>query len=123
MRKFYVFLAAFVLVAVGGCVGRTGKVGEPIAEKYQDKVAELKLGQSTPDDLQRVFKGEKISQKETKMELGHRVEIWEVFRGGDLDAAQFLLWGQISHDKDQSLLFRFEDGRLVARESVIHPDK
>ena len=111
------------LTLVAGCVGRTGKVGEPIAEKYQDKVAQMKLGQSTPEDLQRVFKGDKISQKDSKLEQGRRVEVWEVFRGGDLDTAQFLLWGQISHDKDQSMLFKFENGLLVSRESVIHPDK
>jgi hypothetical protein len=122
MKASHALVLAAALCMVSGCVGRTGKVGEPIAERYQEQIGQLKVGQSTPTDLQRVFHDHKVSLRESKFAMGHRVEVWEVFRGGDVDVAQFLLWGQIAHDKDQSLLFRFEDGRLVSQESLIHPD-
>ena len=122
MRKL-ISAALFILIAVQlcGCMGRTGKIGMPITERHQERLDKLELGKSTPDDLEAIF-GKEASLKETRVEAGNRVEIWEVFRGGNVDVAQFLLWGQIAHDKDQSLLFRFENGRLVSYKGVVHED-
>jgi hypothetical protein len=111
------------IVLLTGCVGRTGKMGTPIAERYKSQLALLKLGVSTPDDLKKAFEREKIpSLKEAKFENGKRIETWEVARGGNMDAAGLLLWGYVAYDKDQSILFRFEDGKLVSYESIVHPD-
>lgn len=123
MRAWFLTVVLIALLACGGCMGRTGKVGEPIAQLYQDEVGKLKVGQSTPADLKKTFGDSKVSLKEAKIDLGRNVEVWEVFRGGNVDVGQFLIWGQIAHDKDQSLLFRFENGRLASYESFIHPDK
>ncbi len=109
-----------LLIAMGGCVGRTGKIGKPITARYEQQLSRLEVGTSTPQDLQAIFK--KAALKETRIEAGTRVEVWEVFRGGDLDAGAFLLWFHIAHDKDQSILFRFENGTLASFHSVVHPD-
>jgi hypothetical protein len=112
------------MVLLAGCVGRTGKVGTPISVYYQTQLASLKLGESTPNDLKKCF-GEKkvpVSLKEVKMEGDKKVEIWQVAKGGNMDAAAFILWGYVSYDKDQELLFRFENGKLVSFESVVIPD-
>jgi hypothetical protein len=124
MRRVLIAVAMAGFLACGsGCMGRTGKVGAPIAEAYKDELTSLRVGQSTPDDLKKTFSEKRVSLKESKTENGRVIEIWEVFKGGNVDAAQFVLWGQIAHDKDQSLLFRFENGRLASYESYIHPDK
>ena len=118
--------ALAVLVAtlvIAGCVGRTGKVGTPIAARHATQLASLKIGESTQNDLKRCFGDKKVSLKEAKMENGKTVEIWELARGGNMDAGALVLWGYVAYDKDQSILFRFEDGRLVSYESVVHPDK
>lgn len=136
------FKAAAVIVTVillAGCVGRTGKVGKPISDYYQQQLESLKLGESTPDDLKRLFtitkevKGPNqarsttttkilVSLKEAKMENGKKLEIWEVAKGGNMDVAAFLVWGYVAYNKDQQLLFKFEDGKLVSYESVVIPD-
>ena len=121
IRVALVFLTTVLLV---GCVGRTGKVGTPIATRYQTQLTSLKLGESTPDDLKRLFAEKKVpvSLKEVKMDGDKKVEIWQVARGGNMDAAGFLLWGYVSYDKDQELLFRFENDKLVSYECVVLPD-
>ncbi len=116
------FLSAFIL---SGCaVGRTGKMGTPIATRYQAQLNNLKIGVSTPDDLKKSFETIKVpvSLEETKMEDNKKVEIWQVARGGNMDAADLLLWGVVSYDKDQEILFRFEDDKLVSFQSVVLPD-
>jgi hypothetical protein len=112
------------MVFLGGCVGRTGKVGTPISTRYQNQLASLKLGESTPDDLKKLFAEKKIpvSLKEAKIEGDKKVEIWQVARGGNMDAAGLILWGYVAYDKDQELLFRFENDKLVSYESVVIPD-
>lgn len=122
LSRFTILTVLVAVVALAGCVGRTGKVGVPIAAKYGNQLAMLKVGASTQDDLKDCFKKQKISIKETKVENGKTVEIWELAKGGDMDAAAFIMWGYVSYDKDQSLLFRFEDGKLTGYESVVHPD-
>ena len=120
--KIAVVVAAMVLLS--GCVGRTGKVGTPISTRYQNQLASLKLGESTPDDLKKIFAEIKIpvSLKEAKMDGDKKVGIWQVARGGNMDAAALILWGYVSYDKDQELLFRFENDKLVSYESVVIPD-
>ncbi len=117
-------LVGIVLAILTGCVGRTGKVGTPIATRFQTQLATLKLGESTPDDLKKAFAPIKIpvSLKEAKMDGDKKVEIWQVARGGNMDAAGLLLWGYVSYDKDQELLFHFENDKLVSYESVVLPD-
>jgi hypothetical protein len=110
-------------LVVAGCVGRTGKIGTPIAARYSSQLSTLKVGESTPIDLKRCFGENKVSLKETKIENGKTVEIWELARGGNMDAGALILWGYVSYDKDQSIVFRFEDGKLISYESVVHPDK
>ena len=101
-----------------GCEGRTGKVGTPLAERDKEQLAQLQPGVSTPADLKRIF-GEHVSLKSKDATGG---ETWEVFRGGNVDVGQFILWGQVAHDKDQSLYFHFQDGVLQSWDSFIHPD-
>jgi hypothetical protein len=145
----FIGLSAILLV---GCVGRTGKVGMPIAAYYGPQLAEIKLGETTPDDLQKIFtitttnevvkptqphpgqaqqsnqiqpfKKTKVlvSLKEAKLENGKQVEIYEVAKGGSMDVAAFVMWGYVAYNKDQELLFRFEDGKLVSYEAVVMPD-
>lgn len=115
----------FILVAtalLAGCVGRTGKVGTPIAERYQTEINCLQIGKSTPDDLKRCFGKKPVALKEEKVEDGKTVQIWEVARGGNMDAGALILWGYVAYDKDQSILFRFENGILVSFESIVLPD-
>ena len=107
---------------MAGCVGRTGKVGTPIAAVYRDQLATLKLGESTPNDLKNCFGEKKVSLKEAKIENETKVEIWEVAKGGNMNAAAFIMWGYVAHDKDQSLLFRFENGKLASYQSIVLPD-
>ncbi len=111
-----------LLIAMGGCIGRTGKIGKPITERYERQLSRLAVGTSTPQDLQAIFKKD-ATLKESRIEGGKRIEVWEVFRGGNMDLGQFLMWFQIAHDKDQSILFRFENGTLVSYHGVVHPDK
>jgi hypothetical protein len=118
-------LAALIIAAslLAGCMGRTGKIGTPIAERYKVQLAALKLGESSPEDLQKAFAKIKTpSLKEARIESGKKIEIWEVAHGGNMDAADFIMWGAVAYDKDQSILFRFEDGKLVSYESIVHPD-
>jgi hypothetical protein len=107
-----------------GCVGRTGKVGTPISATYGTQLEALKLGVSTPDDLKKLFatKNVPVALKEAKLENGKQVEIYEVAKGGSMDAAAFVMWGYVAYNKDQELLFRFEDGKLVSYEAVVLPD-
>jgi hypothetical protein len=120
--KRMLILAVVLAVALAGCVTRTGRVGKPIAERYGERLAQLKVGESTVFDLRQVMVNEKVSQAEVRIENGKRVEIWELARGGNMDAGAFLVWGVMAYDKDQSMRFRFEDGKLVSFESVVHPD-
>ena len=127
------------MVLLAGCVGRTGKIGTPISAYYQRQLESLKLGESTPDDLKNCFTITNeikqpnqtrtttktkvlVSLKEAKIENGKKVEIWEVIKGGGMDAAAFIVWGYVAYNKDQVLLFRFEDGKLASYESVVIPD-
>ena len=121
--KIFILIAA-VATLLTGCVGRTGKVGTPISTRYQTQLASLKLDESTPDDLKNIFAPIKIpiSLKEAKMDGDKKVEIWQVARGGNMDAAALLLWGYVSYDKDQEILFRFENDKLISYESVVIPD-
>jgi hypothetical protein len=126
MRQISLFktLALMVVVVVmAGCVGRTGKVGTPIAARYATQLASLKVGESTPNDLKTYFGEKNVSLKEVKIENGKTVEIWELARGGNMDVAAFVMWGYVAYNKDQSILFRFEDRKLVSYESVVLPDK
>jgi hypothetical protein len=118
-----VLTAALIALVVAGCVGRTGKIGTPIAARYSSQLATLKVGESTPSDLKRCFGENKVSLKETKIESGKTVELWELARGGNMDAGALILWLYVAYDKDQSILFRFEDGKLISYESVVHSDK
>ena len=113
-----------IAVLLTGCVGRTGKVGRPIAAYYQTQLQTLKLGVSTPDDLKKLFAEDKIpvSLKEARMEGDKKIEIWEVTKGGNVDAAALILWGYVAYNKDQELLFHFENDKLVSYESVVIPD-
>jgi hypothetical protein len=124
LRMSYLSLVVVVtgIFCTPGCVGRTGKVGTPISQRYNTQLASLKLGESTPEDLQKIFKDKKPSLTAERIENNKKVEIWEVARGGNMDAGAFLLWGFVAYDKDQSLLFRFEDEKLVSYESIVHPD-
>ncbi len=110
-------------ILLTSCVGTTGKIGTPIAARYSRELSTLKVGESTPVDLQKDFAPKKVSLKESRIENGKSVEIWELARGGNMDAAALLLWGYVAYDRDQSILFRFEDGKLVSFESVVHPVK
>ena len=145
------FVCLFAMPLIG-CVGRTGKVGKPIAAYYGPQLAELKLGETTPDDLQKIFtitttnddlkptqyhpgQAQKSNQtqplketkvmatlKEAKLENGKKVEIYEVAKGGSMDVAAFVMWGYVAYNKDQELLFRFENGKLTSYEAVVLPD-
>ena len=113
-------LSALLVVALAGntaCMGRTGKIGKPIAQKHTRKLEKLQVGVSTPEDLQELF-GKKVSLKTSS----YGSETWELFDGGNVDVGQVLLWGQLSHDKDQSLVFKFSNNRLTSWRSVVHPD-
>ncbi len=115
------------MVLLAGCVGRTGKVGKPISAYYQTELASLKLGESTPDDLKKYFaqNAERkilVSLREAKIEGDKKVEVWQVAKGGNMDVAAFLVWGYVAYNKDQLLLFRFENDKLVSYESVVIPD-
>ena len=117
-----VAVVAALIVFSAGCVGRTGKIGKPIAATYESQIGKLNVGESGPEDLKSAFSGSSVSLRETKIQNGVAVETWEVFRGGNMDAGAFLLWGQIAHDKDQSLLFHFANGRLTSYETIVHED-
>jgi hypothetical protein len=121
VKTLAVVLTAALLV---GCVGRTGKIGTPISVYYQPQLVSLKLGESTPEDLQKAFAGKNVpvSLKEAKIEGDKKVEIWEIAKGGNMDTAAFIMWGYVAYNKDQQLLFRFENGKLVSYESVVIPD-
>lgn len=150
---FAVALFTFLFAAlVVGCVGRTGKVGKPIAAYYGPQLAELKLGETTPEDLQKIFtitatneavtptrhrpgpaqqsnqiqsvKKTKVlvTLKEAKLGDGKKVEVYELTKGGGMDVAAFVMWGYVAYNKDQELLFRFENGKLVSYDAVVLPD-
>lgn len=105
-----------------GCVGRTGKVGIPIGVRFATQLDCLKVGVSTPDDLKKCFAPRPVALVETKIEGGKLVEIWEVARGGNMDVAAFVTWGNVYYDKDQAIYFRFENKILVAIQTVVLPD-
>ena len=123
-KLFKVAVVTITMVFLAGCVGRTGKVGTPIAVRYQSQLSSLKLGESTPDNLKKLFAEKKtpVSMKEAKMDGDKKVEIWQIARGGNMDATAFIMWGYVSYDKDQALLFRFENDKLVSYESVVISD-
>src|SRR5690348_14423842 len=123
MRLFLFPMCACALLLTG-CVGRTGKIGTPISTVYGSQLEALKPGVSTPDDLKRVFAAKKVpvALKESKLENGKRVEIYEIAKGGDMSVAAFVVWGYVAYNKDQEIVFRFEDGKLVSFESVVIPD-
>ena len=100
-----------------GCIGRTGKSGKPIAERYAAKLEQLQVGKTTPEDLKRLF-GRHASLQSTQA----GTETWEVFRGGNMDVGQFLMWAQIAHDKDQRMIFTFHNGRLSSWWREVVPD-
>ena len=81
----------------------------------------MKVGETTLADLKKVF-GNSLSLKESSMDGNSRMETWQVFRRGDMDLGQFVLWGQISHDKDQAIEFKFENDVLVSYQSIAFPD-
>lgn len=124
ISRFKAAAVIAIMVLLAGCVGRTGKVGTPISTSYQTQLASLKLGESTPDDLKKLFAEKRIpiSLKEAKIEGDKKVEIWQVAKGGSMDVAAFLMWGYVAYNKDQQLLFRFENGKLASYESVVIPD-
>ncbi|MDE2106343.1 MAG: hypothetical protein KGL39_54490 [Patescibacteria group bacterium] len=141
MKKLQSSLLSMFLVAIlsAGCVGRTGKVGEPISQYYQTQLQSLKLGVTTPDDLQRAFTVTNevrvasqnrvvgkpkvlVSLKEERVENGKQVQIWELPKGGNIDVAALLIWGYVAYNKDQFMTFRFEDGKLASFESQVIPD-
>jgi hypothetical protein len=109
-----VMLTLSLVVLLDGCATQTGQIGEPIGSKYQSQLNQLQIGHTTPIDLQKSF-----NNKASLKEKGKGYEVWEVAKPGDLDVGSFLLWGQIAHDKDQSLLFRFENGVLVSYNSAV----
>ena len=39
-----------------------------------------------------------------------------------MDVAAFVMWGYVAYNKDQELLFRFEDRKLVSYDAVVLPD-
>lgn len=135
-KSVAVILSAFLIT---GCVGRTGKVGKPISAYYETQLEQLKLGETTPDDLKKDFTVTKedkdphtgrittktkvlVYLKEAKIENGKKAEIWELDKGGGMDVAAFVMWGYVAYNKDQELEFRFEDGKLVSYESIVLPD-
>ncbi|MCH7849355.1 MAG: hypothetical protein IIB53_13445 [Planctomycetes bacterium] len=111
------FLFCVLSFAPLGCIGRTGKAGKPIAERYAAKLEQLEVGKATPEDLKRLF-GRNASLQSAQA----GTETWEVFRGGNMDVGQFLMWGQIAHDKDQRMIFTFRNGRLSSWRSEVIPD-
>ena len=123
--SFFKSAAALLAMALlAGCVGRTGKIGKPISTYYQAQLTSLKLGESTPNDLKKLFEAKEapVSLKEAKIEGDKKVEIWQVAKGGNMDVAAFLAWGYVAYNKDQQLLFRFENDKLASYESVVIPD-
>ncbi|MBL4699659.1 hypothetical protein JYU15_00880 [bacterium AH-315-I18] len=117
--KTLILIFLFCSFAFGstGCIGRTGKAGKPITERYSEKLEQIEVGKTTPDDLKILF-GSKASLQSAQAET----ETWVVFREGNVDVAQFLLWGQIAHDKDQRMIFTFNNGLLSSWQSEVLPD-
>src|ERR1700693_5411591 len=95
---------ATTALTLASCATQTGQIGEPIATHYQGQLSKIEIGKTTPNDLKHIFGSDRVSLKEK----GAGYEIWEVAKPGDLDVGTFIMWGEIAHDKDQSLLFRFE---------------
>lgn len=120
--RIAIVLAVAALLTGGCATGRTGKIGTPIAQRYTRQLAQLKIGVSSPADLQRIFGAEKVGLQSTEEQNGKLVQVWELARGGNMDAGELLLWGRVSYDKDQAMLFRFEGGRLASWKSVVFPD-
>lgn len=117
MKIILCTLFCMFALMLSGCVGRTGKAGVPITERYNDQIKQLEVGKSTPAELKKIF-----TTNASLQSAKDEIEIWEVFRGGNVDVAQFLLWGQIAHDKDQRILFTFKNGLLTEWHSEILPD-
>jgi hypothetical protein len=113
MKTKAIFLLFTILLC--GCAGQTGQIGQPIATHYQKQINKIEIGKTTVRDLKSIFGSDNVSLKEK----GAGYEIWEVAKPGDLDVGTFVLWGQVAHDKDQSLLFRFERGVLVSYTSKV----
>jgi hypothetical protein len=115
------FTVVSTLIITGAFFGLRDR--EARAPTNRAQLTLLTVGESTPDDLHNCLEDKKVSFKEGRIENGKKSEVWELRGGGNMDTAAFLLWGQVAYDKDQSILFRFEDGRLVSYESLVHPDK
>lgn len=111
MRFLILLVIAIILSA---CATQTGQIGEPVAASHKKELDQITIGRTTPSELNRIFKG-----KASLKEKGAGYEIWEVAKPGNLDVGSFLMWGEIAHDKDQSLLFRFEGGKLASYRSAV----
>ncbi len=63
-----------------------------------------------------------VSLVEAKLENGKKLETYELTKGGGMDVAAFVVWGYVAYNKDQEILFHFENSKLVSYESVVLPD-
>lgn len=116
MKQYALILTA---TALCGCastqVGQPYQPGESIATIYKTQLDEIKIGETTPNDLKLIFSQNQVGLKEK----GEGYEIWQVVKQGDVDDSNFLMWGVTSHYKDQALYFRFEHGVLVSYTSDV----
>lgn len=119
MREINLVMVCALLV---GCAGRTGKIGTPIAQRFSSQLSQLSIGKTTVEELKQTFAPKPLALKESKIIDGKKVEIWQLARGGSMDAAAFIMWGYVAYDKDQEILFTFENGVLVSFESIVIPD-
>ena len=115
MKKLLLISTLSPMFILTSCVTQTGQIGEPIATHYQKQLSKIEIGKTTLSDLKTFFGPDHVSLKEK----GAGYEIWEVAKPGDLDVGSFILWGEIAHDKDQSLFFRFEHGVLASYTSKV----
>ena len=53
---------------------------------------------------------------------GKKFAIYDLTKGGGMDVAAFVVWGYVAYNKDQEILFHFENSKLVSYESVVLPD-
>lgn len=115
---------ALLCLCAGCMVGRTGKVGKPISVYYEKQLESVVVGKTTPDDLKRLFatNAAPVHLKDSSMEGSHKIETWELSKGGDIDVAELIIWGGVAYNKDQELLFHFTDDKLTSWESVVLPD-
>jgi hypothetical protein len=110
----YALAAGLFLVGCAGQNDQTAQTGGTISDKYQTQLNQLQIGRTTSAELQKLF-----DNKASLKEKGTDYEVWEVVKQGDLDDRNFLMWGVMDRSKDQSLLFRFENGVLVSYTSGV----